>query len=161
MNWVGALILVFASYMLGVLLADSEKEKLKTLDSLISLFSYMRRRINGERMPLYRIFAEYEDEFLVKCGFLKILRRHRNRLDVLWRESVALLDAEEEIRRELYIFGEGLGSLPLEAQIKRIDVCLSVLTDVREKTASELPARQKSRKTVCLLIGLMTAIILL
>lgn len=161
MNWAGAVILVCTAYMLGAMLADSEKEKLIILDSLISLLSYMRRRINGERTPLYRIFAEYEDAVLERLGFLKVLRSERSRLSVIWREAVSGLGLEEELLRELYIFGEGLGGIPFEAQLKKLDVCLGVLKEARGKAALELPAKQKSRKTVCLLIGLMTAIILL
>lgn len=161
MNWLGAFTVTAASYALGVLLARGEGERLRTLDSLISFFSYMRRRMSQERMPLYAIFSEFEDAHLEGKGFLPVLRSHKNTSKLLWPEAVKRLSADAEIHKELLRFGESLGSLTLDMQLKRIDSVISFLASAREDLRESLPAEQKSIKTVCLLAGLMTAIILL
>ncbi len=161
MNWLGALLVVAASYFCGTALARDEGDRLKTLDSLILLLKYMRRRINAERIPLFEIFSGFDDEFLEDNGFLPILRSHRNGMPILWSEAVSKLPTDEETKRELTHFGQSLGGLPMEEQILRLDACVSFLSDSRKSLLSNLPAKQKSIKTVCLLLGVMAAIILL
>ncbi len=161
MNWIGAIALTLCSYTAGAMLAAGEKERLFTLEALVSFLCCMRRRIYGERIPLYRIFAEYENERLEKCGFLPLLRSQRAMLGSVWRQAVELLFIENGVKRELCLFGEALGSLPLDEQLKRLDGCIAMLEGARNSAAKTLPEKQKSTKTVCLIIGLITAIILL
>lgn len=161
MNWVGALLVVCASYICGIALAKDEGNALKTLDSLLTLLSYMRRRMSLERIALFDIFSEFHDEYLEKIGFLKILRSHRNGLPTLWSDAVLTLCVDEETKREYLRFGESLGSLPLDEQIVRLDSMTVFITEKRNQLRESLPDKQKSIKTVSLLLGLMTAIILL
>lgn len=161
MNWVGALLVVCASYICGIALAKDEGNALKTLDSLLTLLSYMRRRMSLERIALFDIFSEFHDEYLEKIGFLKILRSHRNGLPTLWSDAVLTLCVDEETKREYLRFGESLGSLPLDEQIVRLDSMTVFITEKRNQLRESLPDKQKSIKTVSLLLGLMAAIILL
>lgn len=161
MNWLGALLVVTASYLCGVSLARDEGNRLKTLDSLISLLSYMRRRMSAERVPLYEIFAEFNDGFLEHNGFLDILRSHRHGIALLWHQAVSILPVDAEIKNELIRFGNSLGILPLDEQLKRLDALISFVSDKRSELRASLPDKQKSIKTICLLLGLMASIILL
>lgn len=161
MNWIGAILLTLCSYIAGTMLASGEKESLFTLEALVSFFCCMRRRIYAERIPLCRIFAEYENELLEKNGFLPLLRSQRAMPSHIWNRAVGLLFIENGVKRELCSFGEALGNLPLDEQIKRIDGCISMLEGARDSVVKTLPEKQKSTKTVCLIIGLITAIILL
>lgn len=161
MRIASAAALALLSYLFGTMLADCENQKIKAIDSLVDLLSYMRRRIYGERMPLCRVFAEYRNEYLEGVGFLSVLRGQRSGFQRLWNSAIGLINADEEILRELYIFGDALGTLELEEQIKRIDICLEALRQARDEAAKAMPQKKKSIKTVCLLIGLLTAIILL
>ncbi len=159
MNWIGALLVVTASYYCGVLVAESEKKRLEEVELIISLLSYMRRRMSVERMSLYRIFESFRAQN--ESEFLEILTANSGDASLLWKEAVALLSIDADLKCELLIFGESLGKLPMTEQIKRLDSCTDVLIKGKDRLKSELPARQKSRRTVCLLFGLMTAIILL
>lgn len=161
MNWIGAFAVVLASYYCGVLLARMDDGRLRCIESLIGLMSYMRRRMVGERQPLYRIFSEYRDDYLDEVGFLEAVASRNADVSKQWRDSVRMLDLDERERDELCLFGESLGRLPLDEQIKRLDICVSALVSWREELKGTLPAKQKSTKTVCLLFGLLTAIILL
>lgn len=161
MNWIGALLLVTASYFGGTLVAHREGDRLSALDSLISLLSYMHRRMSAERTPLYELFSDYGDAFLENAGFLPALRAHRNGLPAVWRDALKTLPLDREDRAELTRFGENLGMLTLEEQIKRLDACRELLGESRGKLRETLPAKQKSIRTVALMLGLTAAIILL
>ena len=161
MKWTGALLLIFSSYFCGIFLARREGEKLKTVDSLISLLRYMRRRMEGERVPLYNVFAGFEDIYLESAGFLQNLRTCRSGLNSIWRDSLKTLPLSGEILKELDVFGASMGRLALEEQLKCIDVCISALEEEKRKILSQLPKKQKSIRTVALLLGALTAIILL
>lgn len=161
MKWLGAVFIVAASYLCGFILARGEGEKARVLDSVISLLKYMRRRISAERAPLYNIFSSFNDARLEEAGFLEIMRSRTDKLNLLWKSALETLYIEGEARQELLRFGEDMGMLSLDEQEKRIDVCLDLLCSERDKSLAGLPARQKSQKTVCLLIGLLAAILLL
>ena len=68
MNWLGALLTLASSYFCGIMLANGESERLGAIDSLIRLLTYMRRRMVAERLPLYRIFDGFEDDYLERIG---------------------------------------------------------------------------------------------
>lgn len=161
MNWLGAVLLVGATYFLGARLSEAERDRMKTLDSIIMFLTYMRRKMVYERTPLFDIFSRFSDRNLEKNGFLPCLRSHCSDLGMLWSKAIALLDFDLQISGELKYFGESLGGLPLDEQIKRLDSCLEALENKRDSLQKQLPSKQKSIKTVCLLFGLMTAIILL
>lgn len=161
MNWLGALLTLASSYFCGIMLANGEAEMLSAYDSLIHMLEYMRRRMVAERLQLYRIFDGFEDDYLESIGFLKRLRSSRHGLDSLWRSAIEALPTDKETRSELLHFGESLGALPLDEQIKRIDSLSSFLTEKRVGLNGSLAQKRKSIKALCLLTGALVSIILL
>lgn len=161
MKWLGALLIVAASYFCGGFLAHGEKERVQSLESMTALLKYMRRRISAERAPLYNIFASFSDARLEETGFLAIMRSRTGELNSLWKSALETLCLDGEAEAELLRFGEDMGRLPLDEQEKRIDICLDMLYTERDKIRAGLPAKQKSKKTVCVLAGLLAAILLL
>ena len=161
MNWLGALLTLASSYFCGIMLANGESERLGAIDSLIRLLTYMRRRMVAERLPLYRIFDGFEDDYLERIGFLKCLRSSRHGLEVLWKTAIKALPTDKETVAELEHFGESLGALPLDEQIKRIDSLSSFLTEKRVGLNGSLAQKRKSIKALCLLAGALVSIILL
>ena len=146
MNWLGAVLTVAASYFCGVILASGETERLKVYDSLIGLLTYMRRRMLAERMPLYCIFDEFEDEFLEAKGFLSVMRAGRDLIELRWSGAICVLNPDKKLKSELLHFGETLGALALDEQIKRIELLSAFLTEERGKLNALLPQRRKSIK---------------
>ncbi len=161
MKWLGAVILATTAYLLGAALAKKELEKLQAVTSLISFFGFMRRRMLSERAPLYEVFSSYNDELLEKTGFLPELRAHRSGINGSFERAARCLSVDDDIYRELLLFGNELGSLPLDEQIKRIDACLSALEEKKKILSDSIPSKQKCIKTVCLLAGVLVAIIML
>ncbi len=160
MRWIGALLLISTAYLFGSIWSGEEKKRLTTVDSMLSLLKYMKRRMLSERKPLFAIFCEYEDGFLEKTEFLSIMRSNRNS-KLAWSNALQTLTLDEDIRQELLLFGNELGELTLDSQIKRIDAAVAVLEDKRKMLSETLPQKQKSVKTVCLLSGALLAIIML
>ncbi|MBQ3231060.1 MAG: stage III sporulation protein AB [Clostridia bacterium] len=160
MNWLGAALLIFSGYAVGVLLASEEKRALEAVEAMLSLLNYMERRISESRLPINEIFLRFENDFLEQRGFLAQIRSGGG-VRERWQSALMLVPLEEEARRELALFGEELGILSLQEQKKRLEAAVVFLNGERERLKQRLPARQKSIKTVCLLVGALTAIVLL
>ncbi len=160
MKWAGAILLVLASYFLGIRIADEEKKRLVEVESLLSLLKFMRRRMETERASLFAVFTDFDDAYLGSIGFLKILCSDRNP-KTAWSKALTLLKCDEEISRELAHFGCDLGALPLEDQLSKLENCILALEEKRSVLRAALPNKQKATKTVCLLAGALAAIIMI
>ncbi len=161
MNLIGALLIVSASFFVGMRLAHFEGESLKTVEALLDFLRFMRRRIAVERRPITSIFSEYEDEFLENSGFFEAFFCSRGMASERFGVALSVLKLEQDMRTELDRFASELGTLPLESQLSGLDGVISCLGDARDRLREILPAKQKSERTVCLLAGLMTAILLI
>ena len=161
MNWLGAGLLVFGFYFCGLAICEREKERLIALDSIIDLLSFLNRRVEAERMPLYLIFCNYKNEYLESVGFLGLIRSCRGGVEGSWESALKLLPVSAEVARELGYFGKTLGLLAYADQTERIKACISFLKEERATLLQTLPPRQKSIKSVSVLCGSLLAIILI
>lgn len=161
MQWIGAVILVISSYFMGIKISRREGEALIALNSLIELLEFTQRRIALSLKPLYAIFSDYNNSYLTETGFLDLLRNQKNDPSSAWSAACALLPISEDSLIELQYLGGELGALPLEEQEKRLNACLSALKTERDTLRGSLPQKQKSIRTVSLLLGALGAIILL
>lgn len=161
MRLLGIILLVSSSYLLGGVIAAKEGERLKAISSLILMLQFLFRRMETESKPLYLLFSEYNDGYLEKCGFLPRLRNRGSELSAGWQEAAGLIPLEEPLINEVCRFGESLGRLGLEPQLKQITVLINLLEQEKEKLRLTLPKKQKSIKAVAFLLGALTAIILI
>ena len=161
MNWIGALLLALSGYAFGINIAKKEGERLKNLDSLIYLFEFLYRRMETERCPLYEIFLDFSDDRLENEGFLAEIRMFPNNINDGFKSAVDMLAVDGDIKRELFHFGETLGTLTLDAQLGRIKAINEIIWSRRNELRVSLPKKQKSIRTVCSLFGILTAIILM
>lgn len=161
MKLVGGLLFVLGAYLLGLKLSKDEEERLLSVDSLIRLLIYMKRKIYSERTPLFIIFSSFRDKYLEECGFLESINRNRALSEGNFEKALSTMPFDSDIKTELSRFFGELGTLPLDDQIKRIDYILSLLSERRDSIKKELPDKQKTIKTICLLAGMLTTIILL
>ena len=160
MKWFGAFLIIAVSYFIGNVLSSEEKKKLICVDSLLSLFKYMKRRMSSERKPLFEIFCEFNEPYLETIGFMDEMRSNRN-AKIVWGSALERLSVDEETMRELKLVGNELGELPLFEQLSRLDNCVLFLEEKKKNLQKTLPPKQKSVKTVCLLSGALVAIITL
>lgn len=71
----GAVLILAAASFYGGSMCEKTKEKLTLTEALSDLISYIGQSIEAFRLPLGRIFDDYQNAFLQKIGFLDILRR--------------------------------------------------------------------------------------
>ena len=161
MNWIGAMLLGFSAYWIGVGLSRQEGEKTKALESLIAFFDYMKRRMTAEKKTLNEIFSTFDDPYLKNKGFTQALCGSRCSLGDLWQNACRMLPLSDLAKKELCFFGDELGKLSLEDQLARIEICKKALLNELEVLRTSLPKKQKSIKTVCGLCGVLAAILLL
>lgn len=161
MKWLGAIILVAVSYLCGSVSANAHGEELKAIESVIKLLLYMKRRLYTERSELFDIFNGYNDDYLVSLGFLPQLCSCRGSFTENWISASEKLPMNADAKNELEIFGESLGKLNLDEQLKRLEVCINALETSKQNIEKVLPQKQKTTKTIWLLSGLLIAIILL
>ncbi len=161
MNWFGAMLLGLSSYWIGIGISKGEGERIKALESLISLLNFMKRRMTAEKRALKEIFSDFDNIYLRQKGFLERVCIGNKPLSQLWDSACRILPLSENSLKELYYFGSELGRLPLEEQISRLNACMDALGAELCELRTSLPKKQKSIKTVCGLCGILTAILLL
>lgn len=161
MKWIGALFLIGAAYWGGTILAREEGKKAECLEAVSDFLSYIKRRISGERAPLYLLYISYENSLLEELGFLPTLRSHRKTDSKIWQEAVELLPISSNAKKEMLLLGNRLGQLNLSQQERAIELCSEVICDEWKKESNALPVRQKTVKTLFLLFGSLAAILLL
>ncbi len=161
MKWLGAMLFVCGCYFFGLKLGRDEEERLTSVDSLIELLNLMKRRISYERTPIYEIFSSFSNKYLEETGFLEVMSRRQSRTRSDIERALSSFSLDEDIATEIIRFFTELGTVTLDEQLKKIDFTLSVLTERREKLKNEVPTKKKTLKTVCLLFGALTTIILL
>lgn len=161
MKLVGGILFVLGAYLFGQKLSKDEEERLLSVDSLIRLLIYMKRKIYSERTPIFVLFSAFRDKYLEENGFLEAINKNRTLSESGFEKALSLMPFDEDIKTELLRFFGELGTLPLDDQIKRIDYILSLLSERRDSIKKELPNKQKTIKTICLLAGMLTTIILL
>jgi stage III sporulation protein AB len=142
-------------------LGRDEEERITSVASLIELLGFMKRRISYERTPTHEIFSSFANEYLDKTGFLEVMSRRQNRSRAETERALSLIALDEDVASEITRFFDELGTVTLDEQLKKIDFTLSVLSEKREKLKNEVPTKKKTLKTVCLLFGALTTIILL
>ncbi len=161
MSWIGAVILGLSAYWIGIGLSKEEGERIKALESVISLLGFMKRRITAEKRPLKFIFSGFDDEYLSKKGFLEKVCGSQKPMGELWNIACKTLPLSDRALKELCYFGSELGKLNLEEQILRLDTCVDALNSELKELRISVPKKQKSIKTICGLCGVLTAILLL
>ncbi len=161
MKWLGAILLIGAAYWGGTLLAREEEKKLCCLEAVSDFLSYIKRRISGDRAPLYELYTSFDNPLLENLGFLPILRSHRKTDSKIWREAVEVLPVSASAKKELLLLGNRLGLLNLPQQERAIELCREAIAEELKKEKDALPVKQKTIKTLFLLFGSLLAILLL
>ena len=154
------LCFVFAACALtGYLVSRSGLRSIEYLHSLISFVSFVRHRIEYFRSELPVIFSEYEDRYLEKIGFLKVLRESglAAALEYCGRDIV-LGQSEYRI---LTGFANSLGKSDAESQIRSCRSVIEALEEKLRKMNEEYPKQKKISQTLGILSGALLVILLI
>lgn len=131
-----------------------EKKKLSVLDAWIDLIFHIRGQIDCYLTPLDEILACADRDVLLAC----MCRTPHPNLKTLLDSSSPYLGGE--CKRLLTAFVREIGGSYREEQLRRCDYYINILRAIRDKMATELPARVKLSVTVGICAALGAAIIL-
>lgn len=137
----------------AILGARREKRKLAILDGWINLISYIRNQIDLYLTPL--------DEILQKADTAKgshASKENAPTLAALFGTTVGWLDEEE--KRLIGEFVNGIGDGYREDQIRKCNYYLESLRSLRAARAAQLSPRIRVMLAVCLCASLGVAILL-
>ena len=130
-----------------------ERQRLNVLDAWIELILYIRTEIDYHLTPLDEIVLSAPRRLTDRLG-----GKAPKNLTALLLQSGSYLNVSAYEQIEMLI-GK-LGTTYREEQIKLCDYRLSMLRSLRERTAAELPMRQKRGMTLSLCAALGIAILL-
>ena len=154
MQITGALTVCICCALLGVLLCNEEKTRIKTLDELLFLMRYIRDEIWIRRTPTDVIFGKISSPYLSKLGFYDALRKENN----FYKAALECGIKGDELAF-VKEFSEKIGKTNAENQRGEFDYIISKAEEYVGLLRKELPKKQKLNLTLPTFFGLLFVII--
>ena len=149
----GVLILLGTGTVIALISRQHEKRKLRYLEGWIELIRYIGNQINCYLMPLNEILEAIEPE---RTNGHAPTGEERLRAILAATQG----DLDEDSRRLLERFVTQIGNGYREDQIRLCEYTVSSLSVLRDKFATELPARLRVRTALCLCVAAGGALLL-
>lgn len=131
-----------------------EKQRLRAIDGWLDLIFHIRTQIDCYLTPIGEIFATADRNLLLSC----MGNGREDSPAALLRHSRLYLG--QDAARLLESFAREIGASYREEQIKRCDYYIAALQNLRQKRTEELPARLRTKVSLCI-CGALAAVILL
>lgn len=167
MKIIGAGLLFLACALAGIWLGEQKKIGVAECEAFLALLRHARSRIDGFDAPTKQIWREFENETLEKNGFLAALRSAENEdvyFDAFSRafeKTERSLHISSETKKIIRSFGGAVGKSFSEDQLAMIDVCISGMSDVFEKSKSEARRDMKLYITLGFSLGAVIFIMII
>lgn len=155
----GIVLILTASSMGGIITAGVWKKRVLQLEAFHELAVHISRQIDGYLTPLQKIYAEYEDTELSRCGFLFALRKYGG-VKALEECRSSLCISESDIS-ELRAFFMGLGRHSAKEEARHCAYFEKQIGDIAGKAKKELAAKTRLCRGFGILFGIMLAVILI
>lgn len=156
---IGALMIVAASSAVGFIKAERCRTRVRQLEAFSKLISHISSQIESFLTPLERIYADFQNDTLEKCGFLPLLRQYGGVRAVAECRARLCLDTPEA--EELERFFSELGGHAIDIESRRLAYFEKRMSELSEAAAAELRGKQKLYRTLGFLVGTMLAVILI
>ncbi len=159
LKYLGMILIVASSTLIGSRLALSEKRRIERSEALCDLVRFIYREIECFRTPLYDIYMRFSSPVLEKIGFTADARE-RSLKDALenMKDSLSFRD---QTRADIMNFAEGLGKSEYQDQVARCKYVLSVMDEDLKKSKEAYPKNRKMYISLGLLSGLMIIILMI
>lgn len=155
---IGALLIFAASASVGFSAAAMYRVRAEQLEALGALITHIGAQIGGFLAPLDRIYSDFKDSRLEKCGFLPILRTSGAVAALReCRESLFLNDGEIG---ELEKFFGALGRGDANKEERHCAYFAKRFSELYESARGESASKGRLFRTFGFLSGLMLAVIL-
>lgn len=152
----GALVVIISSALVGMILGESVKNRLRSVSLLIDFIETISVSVSLYKTPLDEIFNGIKNAELQNCGFTK----HLDGGIFYAAKKSGLLAADEEVEL-IRAFDEKIGKGTAEESEKLCSYTISRLKSIEDKLRRELPEKQKVYNTVSVLAGVSAVIILI
>ncbi len=160
MRLIGGLLIVTAFFAVGSVSAREVRAELRALEAMLAFLRELSRRLTWERMPLQALFAQTQEPFLERIGFLPLLRNADPKQYALaWKRALARLPLSGEPLRALETLGQGLGLVPLETQKEQLMLGIAVLEEAYASQKAKAGDKQRSAVSLWTLSGLLIALL--
>ncbi len=153
---VGAISVILASLGTGIIITDSIKKRIASVNALASFIEFISLNIMLYKTPLEEIYSLITDEYLKESGFISALNRGIYHAAY----ECGLLSGDEE-REIIKNFSEKIGAGTAEEMVKLCTFAVSRLHSIEEKLHREYPDKKRVYHTVSLLAGASAVIILI
>ncbi len=150
----GAALIMLSGSATSSLLIKQDQKKLDFADACLSLLRFFRLQIDYYCVPVSEIFSRCDPSLLSACGCTKTPESFDDFLET----ADFNCDSIENILRS---FSNELGTSYREEQLKSCDYHINLLTDERNKLASESEKRKKLSRVLCLSASAALALLLL
>jgi len=151
----GCAFILGSGIFAGNLLNRADTEKLRQLDSIISLLKFIRLQIDYYCVPIKEIFSRAEPSLLIACGTNKTPESFRELLDTLSPPP------DSDIKSILISFSNELGGSYREEQLKSCDYHINRLTEIRGTLTKEAEKRKKLNRVLPFSIAAAIIILLI
>ena len=157
---VGILFIAIATGACGFEYATMLKCRLRSLEAILSLIESLEARISAFLTPESEFFYTYSDELLEKSGFLEHLRGGKGFSEAvsLCADALFLDVCDIELLRE---FGDGLGAISVESEVKRCSFYKNKCKERLEELKAQLPLRLRLYKSIGFMSALLAAVLAL
>ncbi len=153
---IGALAVLLCGIEGARILNQRSEREVFLIDSYISLVRYITVQIDCFAMPIGEILKSCDEDLLRVCGASK----EDGVTDLLTLFSHCEL-SDKDARSVLFDFCSGFGKSYLGEQLKRCEVCVSMLEKRKEELNKELPKKKKLNFTLCVSGALCVIIVLI
>ena len=133
-----------------------EEKKLRTLDGLIALITYIKGQVDCYALPIGEIFERADAELLFACGWRR--EEAPQALDELFS---CCFVSDKEAKSVISEFCSDFGRNYREEQLKRCDACITALERCRERLEGEAPDKKKLNLTLLLCASAALVILLI
>lgn len=153
---IGSVIVIASSFCTGYFFSENMKNRLRAVKELHEFINYISVNIEMYNTPLSDVYETFKSDYLYKCGFIDKL--HMGIYTAAKECGLLMGDEENEI---IYSFDEKIGRGNTEDMVKLCSYSVSKLKNIADKIACELPEKRRVYRTISLLVGISTVIILL
>ena len=154
----GGVMIILSSFFVGRTLCSYERNRLLESEAFLNLIRHIKSEIFCYKTPLPKIISSYTDKSLSSCGFL-------SSFDISWNDALTSswdkLHIDGETKELLLAFGKELGGSYKDEQINSCDYYANKLSEKIEKIRVELPQKEKMYRSLAVVTGIFTVIILM
>lgn len=169
MKWLGAFLVLAASWGIGNRLCAGKKRQALLLRDLLDCLERLRGELELRSAPLPELLQSIEEKSAGETA--RFLHRVRDSLERLgeepfakiWRQAAedCLPSLAREETEELVRLGAVLGSLDLEAQLRALRFCVGFLRGRLEEQLRAYPVRRRLTLGLCICAAALAIILAL